>query len=213
MEILIRRDHFWKTVLPLFAFLFMHIYAMPYLRCGIVAIAGDDARAAASAPAKDPQADVSGWSSFESRYFTVYYRSDVSLKKVDRQLRKRAFFFGRSSGDGVEEKIAARLDQLCDRAKQILDMRPNLPKIAIRIFDERDAVEREYNRLFHVKRDMRSFYVNKYSTIYTSEDDISDSVIVHEIGHAIIDNYFSAVPPPKVAEILASFVDVHLDDE
>ena len=213
MEILKRRDYFRKTALPLFAFLFLHIYAMPYLRCGTGAIAGDDVKAAASASVKETQADVSGWNSFGSHYFTVHYSSDVSLKKIDRQLRKRAFFFSHSSGDSVEEKIASRLDQLCERAKQILDMRPNLPKITIRIFSGRDEVVREYNKLFHIKQDMKSFYVNKYSTIYTSEDDISDSVIVHEIGHAIIDNYFAAVPPPKVAEILASFVDVHLDDE
>jgi predicted Zn-dependent protease len=47
-------------------------------------------------------------------------------------------------------------------------------------------------------------------TIYTSEQDISDSVIAHEIGHAVVDHFFTVKPPEKIGEMLAQYVDVHL---
>ena len=58
----------------------------------------------------------------------------------------------------------------------------------------------------------QAFYIYQYMTIYTSEESISDSVMSHEMAHAVIDSYFSANPPPKVAEILATYVDVHLEE-
>ncbi|MCX5666928.1 MAG: hypothetical protein NTY34_01245, partial [Candidatus Omnitrophica bacterium] len=66
--------------------------------------------------------------------------------------------------------------------------------------------------IFKTRESYKSFYVHAYRTIYTSEESISDSVMVHEMAHAVIDNYFSVVPPAKVAEVLASYVDLHLEE-
>ena len=41
--------------------------------------------------------------------------------------------------------------------------------------------------------------------------DISDSVMAHEMAHAVIDNYFNVIPPEKTAELLATYVDSHLE--
>jgi len=207
------RDYLQKRAIPFFIALYFWMGAASLLRYCEFVSAADNVAASAVTSVRNQAAPEGVWNNFETRDFVVFYAPDVSLKRIDRQLRKRAFFFGQVSGDTIEEKIASRLDQLSDRAKQILDMRPRMPKITIRIFSDREGVEKEYEKLFHVKRDMKSFYVHKYSIIYTSEEDLSDSVVIHEMGHAVIDNYFSSVPPPKVAEILASFVDVHLDDE
>jgi hypothetical protein len=85
-------------------------------------------------------------------------------------------------------------------------------RIKIKIFRTRKELNDEYSKIFAATEDIKSFYIYKYNTIYVSEEDISDSVIAHEMGHAIIDHYFSVIPPEKVRELLASYVDLHLAD-
>jgi len=160
-------------------------------------------------------AEPSGWRMMKSDNFTVYYRPDVDLENIEQNLRKRTYYLGGpvSGADAaIEEKIARRLDLLLKRAKEILGMYWKLPRINIRIFKDRNELGDEYVRIFGARQEYKSFYVHKYETIYSSEEDISDSVIAHEMGHAIIDHYFAVVPPPKVSELLATYVDMHLED-
>jgi len=104
------------------------------------------------------------------------------------------------------------MDLLFERAKEILDMHPRIKKIKVRIFKNRKELNKEYRRIFKENKSLISFYIYKYNTIYTTESDISDSVIAHEMGHAIVDHYFAVRPPEKVRELLAQYVDLHLED-
>ena len=175
-----------------------------------------DAGIAAGA-AESQTAPKAEWQSVEGRYFTVYYRPEANLRSIERKLKKRGYYttWGRTLDDALnpEEKIAARMDMLLEKVKAILDMYPRTSKIAVRIFADREELNGEYLKIFKKSEDYRSFYVNKYKTIYTSEDDISDSVMAHEMGHAVVDHYFSIIPPAKISEVLASYVDVHLDED
>ena len=88
-----------------------------------------------------------------------------------------------------------------------------MARLKIMVFDDSDEMEAEYFRIFGVSgKGVKSFYAHKYATIYASEKTISDSVLAHEMAHAVVDNYFSVVPPRKLGDIMASYVDVHLDD-
>lgn len=161
-----------------------------------------------------PAGELAEWKTVKSDNFTVYYRPDVDLERIESSLRKRTYYLGGAAGKdaGVEERVARRLDLLLKRAKELLGMYWKLPHFDIRIFKDRDELSGEYTKIFGARQEYKSFYVHKYKTIYTSEEDISDSVMVHEMGHAVIDHYFAVVPPPKVSEILASYVDMHLED-
>lgn len=156
------------------------------------------------------------WVVIRSDYFSIYCPREADFKRIERKLRKRGYFhaWGKSykSLDTTEERIAYRMDALFNRVKELLDMRPNCPKLKIRIFSDRNDLRGEYKRIFGKDEDIKSFYVHKNRTIYISEDVLSDSVIAHEMGHAILDHYFDTIPPPKIAEMLASYVDMHLDD-
>ena len=173
------------------------------------------------------------WSTLETGYITVYYSPDSDLDKMESSLRRRVSFFSSDEpGDGapVEDKIRYQLDALFRRSRDILDMRPTDMHLIIKVFKTRKELNDEYSRIFkedeerpedvesaegtetlkEPREDFRSFYINKYNTIYTSEEDISDSVIAHEMAHAIVDHYFAVIPPEKVRELLASYVDLHL---
>ena len=166
------------------------------------------------AEAPEVTADDPEWASFCSNYFVIYCRPDANLNGIDRELRTKAFEFGQPVRYGevsVSDEICYRMDQLFNRVKEMLNMYPKIPRVNIRIFKDRSELNEEYFKLFSRREDLKSYYVKDYNTIYTSESDIDDSIIIHEMAHAIIDHYFSVTPPETVGEILAAYVDAHLE--
>ena len=158
--------------------------------------------------------DNEDWSSMGSNFFVLYYNPSANLEDLERELTKRPLYFDQAARYGevtTQEEICRRLDKLYNRVQDVLDMHPKTPKIKIKIFKDRDELNDEFVKIFGKEGDFKSFYVYKYNTIYTSESDIEDSVIIHEIAHAIIDHYFSVIPPKTVGEILAAYVDTHLE--
>ncbi|MFA6321186.1 MAG: hypothetical protein WCY36_04940 [Candidatus Omnitrophota bacterium] len=157
------------------------------------------------------------WTVLETGYLTVSCLRGTDLSTIERNLKRRVTYFDSDiPGDAApaEEKVRYQLDALFRHAQAILDMRPANIHVNIKIFKTRAEVEGEYLKIFNSAKpsaeDLKAFYVNKYNTIYTSEEDISDSVVAHEMGHAIIDHYFAVIPPEKIRELLASYVDLHL---
>jgi hypothetical protein len=98
------------------------------------------------------------------------------------------------------------------RVRDILGMYPDKAEIKIKIYKNRRDMGAELSYFSQADKDCKSFYVYRLNTIYASEQDMTDSVIAHEMAHAVVDNYFSTTPPVKMAEILATNVDVRLDD-
>lgn len=154
------------------------------------------------------------WSVIKKGHLEVYYRSSAGLKRIYRQLKRRFNPPGETIDRDapIEDKLIFRLNILLNRVKDILGMYCDIPILRIRIYENRSALNDEYLKIFGIRQDFKSFYIDKYKTIYTSEEDISDSIISHEMGHAIIDYYFAVIPPPKVAELIASYVDMHLEE-
>ena len=157
-----------------------------------------------------------GWSTIESKYFTIYLEAGVDAKRVQRRLNDRMFYtypaHRPDKSAGNEEKIAYRMDTLLERVKDILGIYPASMRVQIKIFKTRRELNDEFARIVARRQEIKSFYVHKYETIYASEADINDSIIAHEMGHAVVDHYFMVIPPEKFAEMLASYVDLHLDD-
>ncbi len=158
----------------------------------------------------------SGWERIDSAYMTIYYQPGVDLKSVERKLRQRSLYIAGKPKlpplAETSEKIAYRLDLIFEKAREILDMRPRRYDLAVKIFESRKDMTDMYESIFNERKETRSFYVYKTGTIYTNERDISDSVIAHEIAHSIVDHYFVVLPPSKVKEMLAGYVDLHLDE-
>lgn len=156
------------------------------------------------------------WFIIKSTSFTIYCKHAVNLSTIERRLGRRGLFisgvYGPNPVTAPPQKVAYRMDMLLKRVKAVLDMYPSNMNLKIKIFDARNDLNEEYFRLYGSRPDYKSFYVHDDETIYTSEQDMSDSVIAHEMGHAVIDHYFSVRPPKKISEVLASYVDKHLED-
>ncbi len=156
------------------------------------------------------------WKKIDSAYFTIYMRPDADLKSMEKKLRKRSFFFSAKPAPSYlkdyEEKIAYRTDIIFNKAKQLLGMAPRCKDIKIVVFRNSRELGDEYYYIFGEKRKYQAFYIHKFRTIYTTEADISDSVLAHEMGHVIVDHYFIVRPPEKIREMLSIYVDEHLED-
>jgi len=154
------------------------------------------------------------WSMMESNFFIVYYSPDANLEDMERELKKRPLYFDQPARYGettTSGEICERLDRLFNHVRDVIDMHPKMPKIEIKIFKDRYALDDECFKVFGKREELKSFYVYDRNTIYTSESDIEDSIMAHEMAHAVIDHYFSVIPPETVREILASYVDAHLE--
>lgn len=165
-------------------------------------------------------ADTSGWASYKGKRITISYPQDINLKKLEARLRSRWFTVSAVEKDlysnpcyPIEERILARLESILLRTEQILAMNPPYMEIKIKIFRDRDELCKEYLCLFGSMEHYKSFYVHHVGTIFSSMQDITDSNIAHEMAHAVIDNYFRVIPPSKTAELLATYVDSHLERE
>lgn len=168
---------------------------------------------------EQPQAgaDTEEWLNIPSASFTVLYKPGVNLKRIESRLRYSAFPVSRELKElytsptyDINRRIANRLEALLQRVKSILGMNPAM-SLNIRIFRTHQELREEYYRLFRNSQDYPAFYIHGLKTIYTSEQDMLDLVIAHEMGHAVIDHYFNVIPPEKIAETIASYVDSHLE--
>ena len=159
-----------------------------------------------------------GWSVIESKYCTILCHPDVNINTVNKRVRIRFRLLDRSfysaKGKTIEEQLAEKCDLLVKRVQTILDMFPRKMHLKVKIFKNQTQLDRAYAETFgHNDGVLRiSYYVHKYTTIYTTERVIREGVLAHEIGHAISDHYFLVPPPEKIKELLAQYSELHLED-
>ena len=192
----------------------MKRYAGIALSIFVIQLALTGSFALASEDYSRPFLNTADWNSDESNFFIIYYHPTADLETIKKNITARKLYFDQPARYGeitVSQEIRYRLDKLFNQAEEMLSMYPKMPKIKIVIFKDRNELNREYFKIFGSEGDFKAYYVNKYETIYTSESDIEDSVLIHEIVHAIIDHYFSAAPPKIVGEVLASYVDAYFE--
>jgi len=166
-----------------------------------------------------PEGSAEDWTVVESSYATIFVGREIDLKSVTRRINvnfarydpiEKELFLDRGISD--EERLANKIDIITRRAKKILDMHPQGLHVNIRVYKSDKDLWNIYEDIFKEKRTHKAFYIHKFRTVYISLPNVSESVLAHEIGHSIIDNYFAILPPMKIRELLAAYVDVHLKD-
>ncbi len=152
----------------------------------------------------------------ESKYFKIFYDPGVEIFSLAQRLNilpsdKLLAGSLKTNGTSTEEEIANMVDSLFLRVAEILDMRLYSFRGTIKICKDYNQLSSIYMNLFNNDlKGMRSFYVFNINTIYIPAEDFKYAVLGHEIGHAIINNYFAVLPAAKVQEILSTYVDYQL---
>lgn len=158
-------------------------------------------------------ADVQeNWQRIDSRYCTIWLHPSVEAKKVNRKVNtwrvRPQIRAGKNEKE--ESQLGAKCDALFRRAEEILDMYPPGIHTTLKVARNREELNGVHTGLFGYGTEAVAFYAFEENTIYTTEKDISESVLAHEMAHCVIDHYFRIRPPRKIEELLAMHVDAHL---
>jgi len=203
-----------KSLLLLIFYLFIPVCCLP----DIAAAQSNDSITVTSTAIREPSTD--GWFSIKGESVTFWYVSDVNVKRLEARLRTRDIPINQeyrmllsNRSLSMEDRLKARIEIILLRVEDILGMTPTDFHVKIRVFKTRRQMNDAYNDMFNDGSNFKSFYMHYFRSVYTNEQDFLDSVMAHELGHAVIDHYFSMPPPSKMAELMATYVDAHLDQD
>jgi hypothetical protein len=184
----------------------------------IAAAQNNDSVTVSSAAAVEPSTD--GWISIQGQSITIWCLPDANLRKLEARLRTRDVPMNQeyrallsNHSLSIEDRLKARIEIILLRVEDILGMDPKDLHVKIRIFKTRQEMNDAYAWMFNEQANFKSFYMHYFRSIYSNEQDFLDSVMAHELGHAVIDHYFSVPPPTRMAELMATYVDAQLDQE
>lgn len=103
------------------------------------------------------------------------------------------------------------MDAFFDWACGVLDMRLYSYRGTIKVVRDQAELGNIYLRLYGTeRRSERGFYIFELNTLYVTAQDFTKEILGHEIGHAIISNYFVVPAPEKVQEVLAGYLEYQL---
>lgn len=160
----------------------------------------------------------SQWQRVETKHTIIQYETFEDLQDFDSNIAyspegfSLANLFSPGDSDNPAGSLAKKLDSLYERVQQILDMRGVLKKVRINIYSNTKKLHEAYLSITGRECRIRAWYMFEVNTIYINKDDVDEGMIAHEMAHSIIDHYFSVRPPEATAEILATYVDLHLED-
>ncbi|MBI5887871.1 MAG: hypothetical protein HZB82_04060 [Deltaproteobacteria bacterium] len=152
-----------------------------------------------------------GFRQYETKYATVYYRSDKDFYGFSRNIGSLGIF-GRSL-ENAAAKTKERVDAVVDRVETILDMHPADLRVAVYVYPTQKELEEVYRGMGLYSEAPVAFYSSRQKAIFVSAGNVTEGVLAHEFAHAVICFYFVTPPPARMQEILAQFVDRNLWQE
>ena len=169
--------------------------------------------------AEAQSADQFVWQTIETKHTFIYYQNNDDLKEFDDQIDFSPeegglikSLFSSSDPKTLPEKLARKIDELFEKVQEILGMRKKMRKVRINLYSNSEQLGIAYQRLFKKDCGVRSWYLYEFKTIYCNVSDLRAGMLAHEMAHHIIDHYLVIRPPRSTAEILARYVDKHLND-
>ncbi len=151
----------------------------------------------------------------ESRYALITYEDREDLRRFNRELylggRLRSEL-RRQATETVEQEVAAKINVIVEKTMTVLDMYPASLKFSIVILPDVRAVKRVFREIYNVNVDYIAFYSPHLNRVFYSANNGRLRVACHEIGHVIVENYFKVSPPQRIHEVMAQYVEKHIND-
>lgn len=145
-------------------------------------------------------------------YFSIYAYSGMDTQHLLQKINFDYFF--QVEGLTIEEDsprdiVAKTFDTIYLEVSDTLGISVYSFEGRIKIFPDQAALAREFRVLFKKKFLERAFYYHETRTLYLSYEDLTAGVLIHEIAHMIMSNYFIVPPSPKLQEILSGYAEYH----
>jgi hypothetical protein len=154
----------------------------------------------------------------ETKHTIIRYTSSKDLKKFSKKIDytpgewNLKSLFSPSGSSSPAESAARKVDALYERVQHILEMYGSMKeKVSIHIYPNKKGLHRAYFDITRRSCNVRSWYIYERNTVYVNVEDVNEGMLAHELAHAIIDHYLIVRPPRATAEILARYVDAHLN--
>ncbi len=150
----------------------------------------------------------------KSKYTTISYEREEQLQKFNKEIRlgRLSYLLKDKKGITYKDEIKNKVDVIVERVETILEMFPNEVNFKIALLSSDDEVQAIFKEKYGRTIDYIAFYSPKDKTIFLSVEDIDIRVLAHEFAHVIIDMYYGIPTPAKLHEILAQYVETHLQD-
>ena len=179
-----------------------------------VAIWASSISVVAEQPEEPVEVETEEWQRIDSRYCTIWIDPALKAESVNRRISVWQIqpVVKVLPGAGVEEELAAKFDTIFWKAQELLDMYPPGIHVTIRVAKEQEKIGAVHHARYGFGTSAVAFYVFENNTVYAVGRELSESVLVHEMAHCIMDHYFAVRPPRKVEEMLAIYTDEHLRD-
>jgi len=117
-----------------------------------------------------------------------------------------------SSGDTIKDEVIAKINFIVQKVMNVLDMRPSNLKFSIVIHPNVKEVQSDFRRIYKINVDYIAFYSPSRNRIFFSAKNATLPVVTHEIGHVVVENYFTISPPQRIHEVMAQFAEKHITD-
>ncbi len=145
-----------------------------------------------------------------TEYFDLYFTSGTDQSLLNQRLNLPASDQMLAGMSGAND-LSGNIDALYLRVCSILDMHLYSFRGKIKVCRDYNQLNAIYEGLFDKDLSNRSsFFVFSNNSIYISADSFKREILGHEIAHAIISHYFVVLPPVKVQEVLAGYVEYQL---
>ncbi|GAH26286.1 unnamed protein product [marine sediment metagenome] len=154
--------------------------------------------------------------SVDTQYFTICYHSDddllVFVEKFNLALSSQ-LASNYSSADTFKtpgERIADLVNALFLKVSDILGIHLYSYHGKIKLCKTHDELSNLYYHYFKSPLAAEAFYFKDKESIYIALPTVELSILGHEMGHAIMCNYFAVTPPIRLQEILAKYIEYSL---
>lgn len=151
----------------------------------------------------------------ESRYAVIHCEDPAALRRFNNELylggELRALA-RRQGSDSVEQEVVAKINVIVEKAMAVLDMYPAPLTFSIVILPDPKAVKKVFKEIYNVDVDYIAFYSPHLNRVFYSASNGRLRVVCHEIGHVVAENYFKVSPPQRIHEVLAQYVEKHIND-
>jgi hypothetical protein len=186
----------------------MHYYV--YLILWILGVLFMSPQMAISAEARD---GFVSQQSIQTKHFSIELAGGVSPTQLADKLNILPVYhlLTISSLKENNNDFGHLIDVLFTWVCQTLDMQLYSYKGIIKVVPTRNDLKAILLKLYGREgHSHQSFFVSELNTIYIAAEDFTKEILSHEMGHAIMENFFVVQPPEKAAEVLAGYVEYQL---
>ncbi len=150
---------------------------------------------------------------FSTHYTTLIYEQEEQLSKFNKRISAMGFSgLGKSPEIAtVSDEVRHKVDSLIEKVEILLHVCPRSLRFGIMLLSTKTDVQQRYKLQYGINGDYVAFYSPQNRTLFVSVDDINNYVLAHELTHVIIDQYFEKSPSAVIQEILAHFVETHIE--